>query len=358
MKRFKLNLLSGLVISIILLGIIAAATTIVTTRVYRDLSFDFKREHTARLLELKVQDVVAGLEAGALRFGEQLIADGEFQAALDSPDSARMSAELEQQLRRAALTDIVGLTVYNRDTGLLGSASRSSGAAGVICPELVHRARADKRPSGRAAGLCRSGDHTYQAVILPVAATAVSGHLQVVSDPVPALAAMEGTLALPVRLVSPTGDALHVSPGWNEAVSGNAVVSAYTLAAGDGTALLRVEAAGSVEALLFRLGQTNKRLIVVVIAITLLAVAIALWFVRYSVFMPLRELSSQLSRGRLVKGGQDAGAGTGAAGNAPASFHALGELYETLQDMAIRDPLTGTYNRALLEDRLKQLIVE
>jgi diguanylate cyclase (GGDEF)-like protein len=40
------------------------------------------------------------------------------------------------------------------------------------------------------------------------------------------------------------------------------------------------------------------------------------------------------------------------------SFHALGELYETLRDMAIRDPLTGTYNRALLEDRLKQLIAE
>ena len=38
---------------------------------------------------------------------------------------------------------------------------------------------------------------------------------------------------------------------------------------------------------------------------------------------------------------------------APASFQALGELYESLRDMAIRDPLTGTYNRALLEDRLK-----
>ena len=34
----------------------------------------------------------------------------------------------------------------------------------------------------------------------------------------------------------------------------------------------------------------------------------------------------------------------------------LGELYDTLHDLAIRDPLTGTYNRALLEDRLNQLI--
>ena len=42
----------------------------------------------------------------------------------------------------------------------------------------------------------------------------------------------------------------------------------------------------------------------------------------------------------------------------PVSFHALGELYETLRDMAIRDPLTRTYNRALFEDRLKQAIAE
>ena len=42
----------------------------------------------------------------------------------------------------------------------------------------------------------------------------------------------------------------------------------------------------------------------------------------------------------------------------PVSFRELGELYETLHDMAIRDPLTGIYNRALLLDRLKQLLVE
>jgi len=42
----------------------------------------------------------------------------------------------------------------------------------------------------------------------------------------------------------------------------------------------------------------------------------------------------------------------------PVSFRELGELYETLHDVAIRDPLTGIYNRALLVDRLKQLLVE
>ncbi len=359
MKYFQINLLSGLVISIIVLGVIAAATTFVATRVYRDLSFEFQRDHTQQLLELEVRDVLAGLEADATRLGEQVLADADFLAAPGSPDGARLSAALEQQLRRAGPTHIVGLTAYNRDSGLLGQASRSTGIAGVVCPELVHRARAAERPSGPATGLCRSGDGLYQAVILPLKDTAASAHLQVVSDLLPALAALGEVLGMPLRLLPllpPGEDALQVSPGWDAAVAGNAVVSAYTLDAGDGSALLRVEAAGSVDALLQRLGQTNRRLIVVVIAVTLLAVAIALWFVRYSVFKPLRELSYQFSRGRLVEGGQGGAVMAAESAAAPVSFHALGELYETLQDMAIRDPLTGTYNRALLEDRLKQLI--
>jgi diguanylate cyclase (GGDEF)-like protein len=354
MKHFQINLLSGLVISIIVLGIIAAATTFVTTRVYRDLSIDFQRDHTQRLLELKLRDVLTGLEEDAARFGERLLARGDLQAALADPGSLRLSSELERQLTQSGQANIVGLTVYNRDSGLLGQAYRSSGIAGVICPELVHQARAADGSSGSAAGLCRSADRLYQAVILPLTDTVVPVHLQVVSDPLPALAAVGGVLGVPVRLAPPGGDVLHASPGWDGAVADNAVISTYTLAAGDGSALLRVEAAGNVDTLLQRLGQTNRRLIVVVITVTLLAVAIALWFVRYSVFKPLRELSYQFSRGRLVERGAEAPD----PGHAPVSFHALGELYETLQDMAIRDPLTGTYNRALLEDRLQQQFVE
>jgi diguanylate cyclase (GGDEF)-like protein len=193
---------------------------------------------------------------------------------------------------------------------------------------------------------------------MPLTDTSAPAHLQLVSDPQPALAAVAGVLGMPVRLVQPGGDVLHTSPGWDTAIAQNAVVSAYTLVADDGAPQLRIEAAGSVDELLQRLGQTNRRLIVVVITVTLLAVAIALWFVRYSVFKPLRELNYQFSRGRLVERGETGGAQALDPAHAPASFDALGQLYETLQDMAIRDPLTGTYNRALLEDRLQQLFLE
>jgi len=50
--------------------------------------------------------------------------------------------------------------------------------------------------------------------------------------------------------------------------------------------------------------------------------------------------------------------GTEPERNIPESFDSLGELYETLHELAIRDPLTKVYNRSLFEDRLKQLIAE
>jgi diguanylate cyclase (GGDEF)-like protein len=91
--------------------------------------------------------------------------------------------------------------------------------------------------------------------------------------------------------------------------------------------------------------------------IIIATVVLALLLVKYSVLKPLRDLSYQLMdewSGR--KGGS--GELSVPEKERAVSFHALGELYETLHDMAIRDPLTGIYNRALLEDRLKQLIAE
>ncbi|HYQ72637.1 MAG TPA: bifunctional diguanylate cyclase/phosphodiesterase, partial [Gammaproteobacteria bacterium] len=101
--------------------------------------------------------------------------------------------------------------------------------------------------------------------------------------------------------------------------------------------------------------RTNNRLLFVVGLIILATVALALLMVKFSVLNPLRDISYQF-RGF---GKRDADASDSIAEQGePVSFHALGQLYETLHDMAIRDPLTGTYNRALLEDRMKQVIAE
>jgi diguanylate cyclase (GGDEF)-like protein len=366
MKRLPINLLTGLVLSIVLLGIVSAAATLITTRIYRDLTFDFERQYMRRLVAIKASDILLQLERNAFQLGLRIQASEDFRIALAANDEFVLSAELEQQFKQGLITanivTAVGLYAFDLDFKLLGAALRdATGAPGeaVLCPDLASKARMREgsRRLQPATEICLSGNRPYQAVIIPVGGLNPSGYLQVVSDPVPALYRLDKVLNMPVRLELPDHARLYETPGWGESLTASTVVSDFILHTNDSRPAIRIAAARNADALVDKLDQTNTRLIAVVIAIILVSVATALWFVKYSVFKPLRELSNRLRGGNLGRG-EAASEMPAAQAAAPASFQALGELYESLRDMAIRDPLTGTYNRALLEDRLKQAIAE
>lgn len=367
MKRLPVNLLTGLVLSILLLGIISAAATLITTRIYRDLTFDFERQYMSRLVAIKASDILQQLERNAVQLGLRIEASEDFRTALAANDEFVLSAELEQQFKQGLITanvvTAVGLYAFDLNFKLLGAALRNtSGARGgpVLCPDLASKARMREGPRRLqpATEICLSGNRPYQAVIIPVGGLNPSGYLQVVSDPVPALYRLDKVLNMPIRIELPDDTRLYETPGWGESPTASTVVSDFILHTNDSRPAIRIEAARNADALVDKLDQTDTRLIAVVIAIILVSVATVLWFVKYSVFKPLQELSNRLRGGRL--GREDAAGDMPATKSpaAPASFQALGELYESLRDMAIRDPLTGTYNRALLEDRLKQAIAE
>ena len=71
MKRLHINLFTGLVLSIVLLGIISAAAMLITTRIYRDLTFDFERQYMSRVVAIKASDILAQLERNAFQLGAQ-----------------------------------------------------------------------------------------------------------------------------------------------------------------------------------------------------------------------------------------------------------------------------------------------
>jgi diguanylate cyclase (GGDEF)-like protein len=360
-KPFKVNMLTGLVMSIVLLGVIGAAMTLVTTGVYRDLTFDFQRDYMTQLLSMRARDILDEQSADAARLGLRIQAMDSFRQAFVSDNTGLLHAELEGQFRQGTVTaDVVKLYVFGKVFGLMASATRGSSAADtsvVICPELVTTA-SGREGAGRLkplAGLCRFRGRPYQVVIVPVGSLQPAGYLMLVSDPVPALSAIDALLQMPVVLDTPAGESLYRSTDWQEAIAGNAVVSDYLVTASDAVPVLRITAARNADSLVAKLDRTNTWLLAVVAVVILLVVLTALWFLRNSVFKPLRELSFQLREGRLDRASRPA---SPEASRVPVSFHALGELYETLRDMAIRDPLTRTYNRALFEDRLKQAIAE
>ena len=363
-KPFKVNMLTGLVMSIVLLGIISASMTLVTTGVYRDLTFDFQRDYMTRLLSMRAIDILDEQADDAARLGLRIQAMESFRQAFASGDAGLLQAELEDQFRQGIVTAnvirSVKLYAFDLEFSLLASATRGSvvpGSTAVICPELVERARgrtgtARLKPL---ATVCRFDGRPYQAVVVPAGGLQPDGYLMLVSDPVPALSAIDGLLQMPVVLETSSGESLYRSPDWQEVVASNAVISDYLVTAGDAQAVLRITAARNANSLVDKLDRTNTWLLAIVAVVILLVVLTTLWFVRNSVFKPLRELSFQLREGRLDRASRPAQ--TDEPG-VPVSFHALGELYETLRDMAIRDPLTRTYNRALFEDRLKQAIAE
>ena len=367
MKKLNINLLTGLVLSIITLGLVSAATTFITTRVYHDLTFDFQREYMTQLLALKATDLLTELEVNTVRFGLRVQGIKSFRSAFAARNEPGLSAELADQFRQGLVTTnlikAVKLYAYDADYQLLGSASRDPDIADstvVICPDLVSRARIREGPKRLTpiSEICLYGNRPYKAVIVPIGGIVPAGYLQVVVDPVPMLSTMDSVLNMPVTLHLVDGTKVYPTHDRKKNRAENAVVSDFILYTSDSYPALRFTARRQADVLVAKLERTNTRLIAVVFIIILMTVAVALWFLKYSVFKPLKELSYQLRQGRLGRKHQVNGSMPLEQASGPVSFDALGELYETLRDMAIRDPLTGTYNRALLEDRLKQVIAE
>jgi diguanylate cyclase (GGDEF)-like protein len=367
MKKLNINLLTGLVLSIITLGLVSAATTFITTRVYHDLTFDFQREYMTQLLAIKATDLLTELEENTVRFGLRVQGIDRFRSAFAARNEPGLSAELADQFRQGLVTTnlikAVKLYAYDADYQLLGSASRDpdiTDSSMVVCPDLVSRARIREGPKRLTpvSEICLYGNRPYKAVIVPIGGIVPVGYLQVVVDPVPMLSTMDGVLNMPVTLHLVDGTKVYPTHDRKKNQAKNAVVSDFILYTSDSYPALRFTARRQADVLVAKLERTNTRLIAVVFIIILMTVAVALWFLKYSVFKPLKELSYQLRQGRLGRKFQVDEPMSLEQASGPVSFDALGELYETLRDMAIRDPLTGTYNRALLEDRLKQVIAE
>ena len=111
LKPLNLNLLSGLVIAIVLLGVVSAVTVYVNAQTYRDLAFDF-------------------FDIG-FRQSEQ--EDSQFRMAFDSSDYAALAQVLQTAYHRAPVTsgliDAVGIYVFDINFTLLGYSLRESGTA-------------------------------------------------------------------------------------------------------------------------------------------------------------------------------------------------------------------------------------
>lgn len=365
-NSLNINLLSGLVVAIILLGLISVVTVIVNARTYRELAFNFQRQYMTQLIASETNTLLADSAEQARGMGLAIQRDAAFRDAFATRDAAVLAAVLDAQYYRAPVTsnrvNAVGIYAYDADFNLLAAAMRSDSGLPpdtIICPDLITKARIREgaRRLKPLYELCLLDGVVYQAAIAPVGGLVPTGYLQIVADPLPVLEQLDAHLKMPVRISRIDGTLLYAASGWSDEASVNNVQSSYTLTTDSSHPALEIVSARNADALVLQIERTNRGLLITVVLVLLTTVMLALLLVNYSVFRPLQNLRERLRDewGRNVDSqGLDAQTGM----TPPTTFHALGELYETLHDLAIRDPLTGTYNRALLEDRLMQVIAE
>jgi diguanylate cyclase (GGDEF)-like protein len=363
-RPLNINLLTGLVAAIILLGAISVVTVVVNARNYRDLAFDFQRQYMTQLMAAESNAILTRSAEYARRMGLGIQQDETFRTAFASLDADALTTALQAQYRTTPLSvsplTTVGIYVFDAQFRLLARSMRADAGfatTDIICPDLISKARIREgaqhlRPLHE---LCLHAGIPFHAAVVPVGGPVPAGYLQIVDDPVPALTRLDELLKMPVQISLVDGTVMYVAPGWNEDAAANNVASDFTLTTNNSRPALKIAAARNADALVLQIEETNHGLLRTVVIVLLTTLVIALLMVNYSVFRPLQSLRQRLREGW----GGDIENGQGLTApdiEGPVTFHALGDLYDTLHDLAIRDPLTGTYNRALLKDRLMQLI--
>ncbi len=238
LKPLNLNLLSGLVIAIILLGAVSAATVYMNAQTYRDLAFDFQRQYMAQLVESEATDIIGEQADIAHLMGLDIQQDTRFRAAFESRDAQALAAVLETQYHRAPVTsgliDAVGIYAFDLDLRLVALSLRHPDRAQdheIICPDLVDRMRARegavhlKSPNE----LCLHQGAIHEATIVPVGGLSPTGFLLLVYDP---LAGFAGQRSSHFRAFFASSDhsSLHSPASLSNQFTASAVAQARRIA--------------------------------------------------------------------------------------------------------------------------------
>lgn len=222
MQRFSLR--TSLVITIVAMGVLALALVVLSGSVYRNLAVDQQRAAVAQMIQQQAETLLADLRRESTRLATSIQQEPAFRRSLASSDSVAVTKQLTRELEVLA-TDTsnvaaIRLLAFDRQLELVGESSLDRprrSIDGIGCREVLERvrSRSDGGHINSASGFCDTGMHPYYAIVVPVVHEEMAGYLQVISDPIRQLSALETIFNMPVRLAS-TRATLFQSRTWPE----------------------------------------------------------------------------------------------------------------------------------------------
>ena len=295
----------------------------------------------------------------------------QFQRSFVARDTASLSRQLDSQFHQyfetANVIKLEKLRAFDTSFSFVAESSEgSSDLAGrkSICPTLIKQARSRQGAERLqiVSDLCPVADRLYHAVIVPIGGLRPIGYLQIITDPIHNLSAIEMTLGMPVKIALASGQVLYKSREWFPPhAMERTLVAVYPLETSFSGKVMNLAIMQDIRSLHEKLSMTRYMIMMVAGLVTLLVIAIALLVLQSTTLRPLMALHDQLRRVRKDRTRLSESltpAGTLEIKELAQDFNALsaelGDVHRMLERQAFTDTLTDLPNRSHFHERLRQ----
>lgn len=370
-RSFSIRTILGLMIG--LMGLLGLLLAIAAGNIHRNLVIENQQEALSELVKLKSADYLKTLENHERDLGIALQSEETFKIAFESRDKAAIENLLSHQFHQyfvtANILTLTRLVAFDLNFKVVADVTadkvQSAGVASP-CPHLIENAkqRVGSLRTRVMSEICTIDGKPSQMVLVAIGGLRPMGYLAVMADPLYALKEIEKALNMPVKLGYPGHERNYVTSTWPPPSNmKDVMVAKHTIYSGDGHDALFVSILSDYRQLHVRLRDARNALMLVASAMTLTFIFVALMVFRQTTVRPLRQLTAQLRNvGRDRKnllgfvGADGASEIKELAVNFNQMASELGELYETLEQMAFYDGLTSLPNRNRFHERLSALV--
>ena len=372
--KYRINRLSmrtSLVIAILAMGMLAMVLALVIGGVYRGLAVENQRSALAEILHLKVGQLLEEEGKKSQSFILRTKAGHSFYAVLQKRNAPLIQRLLNDQfLSSSAVAGEIKIEKLNAYDGNLDFLASSSVGPAVtnfesMCRSLRTRA-GRQRELGKLNVLtdtCYWNNKLYFATLIPIGNEPV-GYLMVVTDAIYSIIKLESMLETPLKNSHSDGSIIYKSETWDEVENNLRTVETYqTIGSRPGSVSFNVSALRNIEAFHNKFARRQYTVLLIATIVTIQAIFIALFVLQKTAITPLQTLAMQLRK--VMQDKDHLGQPIPVSGNVELcelgeGFNAmttrLKELYESLEQLAFTDPLTGLPNRTLFHDRLAHAI--
>ena len=357
------------------MGLLGLTFALVSGEIHQNHAFENQRISMRELIRIKSTDLIEELAVIEHKLGLALLGESIFRKAYSDNNLVQLNKILYNEFNRYYVsTDQIKLeklTILSLDFGLIAEKASEASllkASESGCPNLFEQAKQRKGAKRLKimSALCVYNKRPYHVTILPIGGLRIAGYVIVTSDPVHNLIPIETALGMPVTIKTYDGNIGHQSKLLsNKKNTTDTITAEYILHSDDNQPAVLISVSDKVRPLFENLPDTQKFVMLSALLITVFFIFLVTLILRKTTINPLNTLAQQL---RLVCNDRNYLGktvdinGTAEIQDLCNNFNQmsteLGELYNTLEEMAYKDDLTNLANRNMFQKYFNTVIQE